>query len=189
MRHPQKNKVRIIGGKFKGTLLSFANIEGLRPSGSRCREVLFNWLMADINQSQVLDAFAGSGALGFEALSRGAQQVVFIDTSSLVQQQITTQCKKLNILSQTHIIQANTFDWLNTTKQCFDLIFLDPPFIQTDILPLFKLIIEHQLLNKNGFIYFEQDKKNALPELPSALIIYKKKELGQVRMFLIKYND
>ncbi len=181
-----KNQVRIIGGKLKNSLLSFNDIDGLRPTGARSREVLFNWLMADIVNSTVLDAFAGSGALGFEALSRGAKQVVFLDKEPRVIQAITTQCHQFQCQTQTKIIQANALKWLKEGQITFDIILIDPPFANQYQQVVIDLIVEHHKLNKQGLLYIEQAKSEPLPLFPNTLKIHKTKQLGQVQMILAK---
>jgi len=186
-RH-QNNKVRITGGQLRGRILTFATLDGLRPSGDRSRETLFNWLMPHIAERRVLDAFAGSGILGFEALSRGARKVIFLDQSQKVTTQINQYCQLFNQQAQSQIIQTDTLTWLENCSKSFDLIFLDPPFAADSCQQLLNIIQNQKLLNKNGLIYLEQDK-SALPLSESNnWHILKQKEMGQVRLTLISFD-
>ncbi len=180
------NQVRITGGQLRGRVLSFADIKGLRPSGDRSREVLFNWLMPYLPDYNVLDAFTGSGALGFEALSRGAKTVTFLDNAPAVIKQIKHYSNLFKQQDKSIIQQADTFAWLADNQQRFDLIFLDPPFAFQSSSTLIELIEKNQTLNQNGLIYLEQDKSENLPQLSPHWEILKQKEMGQIRMTLIK---
>ncbi len=130
----RSNQLRIIGGTYRSRKLTFPSIPGLRPTGDRIRETLFNWLAPHIVGSNCLDLFAGSGALGIEALSRGARTVTFVDSSQLVCETIRNN---LNILDpeliktgRASVICANSPQWLSTadTTTQFNIVFLDPPF-------------------------------------------------------------
>ncbi|MFV9616114.1 MAG: 16S rRNA (guanine(966)-N(2))-methyltransferase RsmD, partial [Gammaproteobacteria bacterium] len=123
---------RIIGGKWRGRKITFDDAEGLRPTTDRIRETVFNWLQPYIYQGFCLDVFAGSGVLGFEALSRGAEKVVFIESNKNTVKNLKQNCKRLDAEAAV-IFHQDALIWLRSTqqeqvKQKFNLIFLDPPF-------------------------------------------------------------
>ena len=184
-RSPQKSpptdkrELRIIGGQWRGRKLSIANIEGLRPTGDRIRETLFNWLMHDVVDSHCLDLFSGSGALGFEALSRGAQRVVMVEKSreaSLVLQQ---HCKKLDT-SSTDIINNDALTWLNQYQgEPFDIVFIDPPFALDLWQATIQLLDEKQCLKPNAMVYIETPK-DTIVTTPAHWQLYREKSSGAV---------
>jgi 16S rRNA (guanine966-N2)-methyltransferase len=179
------NQLRIIGGKWRGRKLSFPDVVDLRPTTDRIRETVFNWLMADIVDAECLDLFAGSGALGFEALSRGAKQVTFIDQSSEVINQLKENAAILKAESQANILQQEAIPFLNQQKKQLDIIFLDPPFKLNIINELCQLIAEKKLLKPGGLIYIEMNNKQTL-QLPAPLSRIKQKQAGQVIFCLAK---
>ena len=122
-------KVRIIAGQWRGRKLDVLDSPGLRPTPDRLRETLFNWLQQEIGAARCLDLFAGSGALGFEALSRGASEVVMVESNPALVERLNDSAESLN--SEHHVIQrADAMSWLKQAKRGFDIIFLDPPFGQ-----------------------------------------------------------
>ena len=122
------NSVRIVGGEFRRRVLSFPDSEGLRPTPDRVRETLFNWLGQELDGQHCLDLFAGSGALGFEAASRGAAQVVMVEQAPKVLAALQENAKMLRDPPGVEIIRGDALQYLSSTKSKFDLIFLDPPF-------------------------------------------------------------
>ena len=121
------NEIRIIGGQWRSRKLQFPSVEGLRPTPDRVRETLFNWLRDDIEDARCLDLFAGSGALGFEAASRGAANVVMVDADAKVGSALRQACGVLDA-PVVHICQDNALRYLAGLPSSFDVIFLDPPF-------------------------------------------------------------
>jgi 16S rRNA (guanine966-N2)-methyltransferase len=156
--------IRIIGGKFRGKKLHFPNIEGLRPTPDRVRETVFNWLMHDIRGARCLDAFAGSGALGFESFSREASKVILLEQepstyANLVK--IVNSFRSSNLL----VKKTNTCEFLQKTAEEFDIIFLDPPF-KKDFLPQCLEIITHSpILISGGLLYIEASNELILNPL------------------------
>ncbi len=146
--------IRIIGGKFRGKKLHFPDSEGLRPTPDRVRETLFNWLMHDIRDARCLDAFAGSGALGFEAHSRGAAHVVLLEQSPQVFNNLLKAAASFNSPDLT-IKKMDACKYLKETTEPFDIVFLDPPFAK-DYLPLcLEILANSSLLKSNGLLYIE----------------------------------
>lgn len=167
MKPSKRGQCRIIGGKWRGRNIKFNDAEGLRPTTDRIRETVFNWLQPYIQGSCCLDAFAGSGVLGFEALSRGAEEVVFIE-----QNQTTVKSLKENIqLLEAHsgsINHADTLGWLAAASKNkpFDLVFLDPPFHSNLLAKSSALLNSGGILAEDAIIYVEHaaDAEIVLPE-------------------------
>lgn len=182
------NSVRIIGGKWRGRKIYFPDSKGLRPSSDFIRETLFNWLMANTFGSICLDAFAGSGAIGFEALSRGAERVYFIEQQAAVFRQLQLTASQIGATQQSQIISENTLKWLEKPAIVqFDLIFLDPPFKQQLLVPSLQAIQKNGWLKGNGYIYVEYEREFDLsPYIPEGLVMIKNKQVGAVSYGLIE---
>lgn len=183
------NQLRIIGGQWRGRKLTFADVEGLRPSGDRIRETLFNWLTPYLEGANCLDLFAGSGSLGLEALSRNAAHTTLIDKSTAVTRQLQQHIKTLNC-SRAEIIHADSMIWLNDTggqtpEKGFDIVFLDPPFADKQLNRCFELLQRPGLLNPSAVIYFEADLNTSLPDLADNWILHRHKKTGQVQYGLV----
>ena len=148
------NQVRIIGGLWKGRKLRFPNEEGLRPTIARTRETLFAWLMGYIDGADCLDLYAGSGALGYEAMSRGAKTVVFVEKNKHVAAALKRNNKILSA-KKIEIHQKPAQLFLAKAERQWDIIFLDPPYHSQEFFASLKIIQERALLTDNGFIYFE----------------------------------
>lgn len=154
--HKNSGIVRIIGGTMRGRKLNFHAVDGLRPSLDRIRETLFNWLQKDITDSCVLDLFAGSGALGFEAVSRHAKNITLVEKHSKASQALNANCQLLNA-NNVEVINADAFDFLKKqANKKYDIIFLDPPFGKNLLTKLFPLI--ESVMNNDCLIYIEQEK-------------------------------
>jgi 16S rRNA (guanine966-N2)-methyltransferase len=182
MANHSASQVRIIGGEHRGRKLPFADLPGLRPTGDRIRETLFNWLQPWITGARCLDLFAGSGSLGIEAASRGAGQVVMLDTAAPVVRQLEVNCNQLN-LKQVSIIRADALQWLELPPSTFDVVFLDPPFSADLLGPLCHKLNQGWLAD-NARIYMEDEASRALPVLPEGWQLLKDKRAGQVRFGL-----
>lgn len=164
--HKAKNAaagdVRIIGGQFKRRIVSFIDAEGLRPTPDRLRETLFNWLIADIHDAKVLDSCAGSGVLGFEALSRGAAHTTFIEVSSAQVTMLRQSAEQLRLDASNYQIIQGTAEQVLTQNQTiqrhFDIVFIDPPYAQDLWQPILTALIKQSLINTETLIYLEADK-------------------------------
>jgi 16S rRNA (guanine966-N2)-methyltransferase len=149
-----KQEIRIIGGLYRGKKIHFPAIEGLRPTPDRVKETLFNWLMNDIHNARCLDAFAGSGSLGFEAFSRGAAQIFFVEQAPAAYNNLNKIITQFNS-SKLKLIKGDALNYLQHSTEQFDLIFLDPPF-STNLIPqCLTSISQNKLLIKGGLIYLE----------------------------------
>jgi 16S rRNA (guanine966-N2)-methyltransferase len=156
-----KNEVRIIGGQWKRSKLPVADAPGLRPTPDRVRETLFNWLGQDLSGWRVLDAFAGSGALGFEAASRGAAEVVLIERNAVLAQALHASKARLHADSL-HVHATDALSWMATAAQGrFDLVLLDPPFDAGLHGPATDAALK--LLAPGGFLYVESAGEIAPP--------------------------
>ena len=175
-----KNQLRIIGGDWKRRQLPFASIEGLRPTPDRVRETLFIWLMWDVQNTNVLDICAGSGALAFEALSRGASKVVIIEPDRNQAQFLTKNLELLKVpKSRAQLKVATAQQTLPTLKEQFDLVFLDPPY-SLELWEELALLADPMIQN-NGYIYVEADRDLNQLKLPSTWIQIKNTKAGSVR--------
>ena len=158
--HGAANRVRIIGGQYRRRLLEFPDREGLRPTPDRVRETLFNWLGQDLPGWTCLDLFAGSGALGFEAASRGAARVTLIERDAAASAALDKNRSVLGA-SAVDVVRADALSWLANNRTVWDLIFLDPPFdsgLAASILPN---LPGH--LAPGGQVYVEQGEEIIAP--------------------------
>ncbi len=177
------NRLRIIGGQWRSRFLPFPDVEGLRPTTDRVRETLFNWLQPVVAGANVLDVFAGSGALGFEALSRGASTLTMIEKNNLAAKQLIENAQTLKT-QDTQIIKSDALTWLAQCSQSFDLIFLDPPFAKGLLPQCLQLIEDKGLLKANGWIYIESEQDLNSLSLPSQWQLHREKKAGQVKLCL-----
>lgn len=179
-----KQKLRIISGKWRGRKFSFPAIPGLRPTPDRVRETLFNWLAPYLPGARCLDLFAGSGALGLEALSRGAAYVDFYDASLLVIKHLQTLLKDLQE-TKARLHLADVPRQLPAEKpQPFDIVFLDPPFNQGLVEVCSQWLAQQGWIADNGFIYIETEYSSLPPNLPEGWKIIKTSRAGQVSCYL-----
>lgn len=180
-----KNQLRIIGGEWKRRQLPFASIDGLRPTPDRVRETLFNWLMWDVQNAKVLDLCTGSGALSFEALSRGAAEAVLIEPDRTQAKFLMDNLELLRVSKQRVQLKNMTAQQaIPNLKDQFDLIFLDPPYSLDLWQELAELV--DPCIADNGFIYIEADRDLAQLKLPSSWQQIKQTKAGTVRAGLYK---
>ena len=180
MKKEKKGEIRIIGGKWKGKKIYFDLNDDLRPTPDRAKETLFNWLGQDLKKMYCLDLFSGTGALGFEAFSRGAEKVTFVEKNKEYLQKIKKVYLEMSEIADCDFFCAECLEWIqnNNSGTKYDLIFIDPPFNKNLVHDLLAAILEKELLSKNGQIYFEFEKKLDL-EIPESLNLKKKKSLGK----------
>jgi len=181
-----RNQLRIIGGKWRGRKLDFPDADGLRPSGDRIRETLFNWLMADVPDSHCLDLFAGSGALGFEAVSRGASRAVLLDNNRTVVEQLRRNCAILDT-DQVSVIHTDAGQWLQKADgaQPFTLVFIDPPFNAELLNPIIAQLEVSGALADEALIYLEAEAQQAVMPPPYWQLL-KHKQAGRVSFRLYR---
>ena len=154
------NEVRIIGGQWKGRKLKFPAVPDLRPTLGRVRETLFNWLALDIQGARCLDLFAGSGALGFEALSRGAGEVTFVERDRKAHAALVDNLQAIG--AQGTAIRNSAESFLKSDRSRYDLIFFDPPYASDQAQPLLESLLNHHL-ETAGLIYLERSKRQQMP--------------------------
>jgi 16S rRNA (guanine966-N2)-methyltransferase len=182
--------VRIISGRFRGRKLSVLNVQGLRPTTDKNREMLFSWLMPFTQDANCLDAFAGSGGLGFEALSRYAKSCTFIELDKNAAKKVTDNIHLLNLSTQqANIIQGNTLDKLNSMNQPYELIFLDPPFNKNLLPQTIERIVEKGLLAIDGVIYIECEGLGAIYSVPESWKLIKEKSSAQILVRVYQRNS
>ena len=173
------SSLRIIGGTWRGRKLSIVDSEGLRPTGDRLRETLFNWLMAEISGARCIDLFAGTGALGLEALSRGAVSVQFIERNLDVYQQLIENLSTLKCTTASTAL-ADALEWLNAPMNGqYDIAFIDPPFHDQLWQPTIDTLENQRILAPSALIYVETPREVTL-NLPSTWSIHKQKHAGQI---------
>ncbi|WP_173430667.1 16S rRNA (guanine(966)-N(2))-methyltransferase RsmD [Cupriavidus basilensis] len=182
-------QVRIIGGKWKRTPLPVLDAEGLRPTPDRVRETLFNWLGQDMSGLACLDLFAGSGALGFEAASRGARQVTMVEANPRVAKQLRDNQYRLDA-QQIRVVQGDAFATAaQMPSASFDVVFLDPPFAEDWLGPA----LEHaaRLSRPGGAVYVETDRALIGPDapVPAALEIVRHARAGAVHFHLLQHRN
>lgn len=187
-RRPSRNQLRIIGGKWRGRKLDFPSAEGLRPTGDRIRETLFNWLMPIVPGARCLDLFAGSGALGLEALSRGAAEVVMLDTDLQVVKSLRRHCERL--LAENAVVQqSHAANWLQSAEPGpgFDIVFVDPPFKSDLLESTAPLLVERGFLKEDALIYVEIDQRQQFVP-PRQWHLFRQKSAGQVSFSLYRHS-
>ena len=181
----QPGRLRIVAGKWRSRLLEIADVPGLRPTSERVRETLFNWLSPQIDGARCLDLFAGTGALGLEALSRGAAESVFVEKSAIAVKVLENNIAKLG-LSTAFVYQAEALSFLERTGAgTFDIVFLDPPFAADMLGDLCRLLDEASMLAGGARIYLEEDRAKPEVSLPARWQVLKTKNAGNVRYSLV----
>lgn len=179
----RQGQVRIIGGIWRGRKLLVPAMTSLRPTPDRVRETLFNWLMPVIPGAYCLDAFAGSGVLAFEALSRGAAHAVLVEQAPALVTLLQQQQKKLNT-ENAEIYCAAMPQQLKKSQQPFDIVFLDPPYQDNLLLPTCFYLEKHGFLSENAYIYLEAKEAVQQSQLPANWQLLKSKKAGQVAYHL-----
>jgi len=177
--------IRIIGGQWRGRKLQVPNKQGLRPTPNRVRETLFNWLATHLPGSSCLDLFAGSGALGIEAASRGAKRVVLVEQERTIANSLKLQTKVFASNNNLEIICADALKFLKIAPSMpFDIVFLDPPFARDFIQPCCDLLEQHNWLKPHAHIYMEiEHQHKAIPNTHWQTI--RQQNAGQVTFFLM----
>ncbi len=181
-------RVRIIGGKWRSRMLPFPPVNALRPTPEVVRETLFNWLSGSINGLDCLDLYAGSGALGFEAISRGAQSAVLVEKNPKVVKVLRTNKKLIDQDAQIEVTGCEALQYLGTSQRQFDLIFLDPPFATDELAKVCYQINKKGLLRPDGLVYLEAPSDLKKLPIPNAWIILKQAQKGAVSYTLAQFQ-
>lgn len=184
-RGTHARELRIIGGQWRGRRLRFPDLEEIRPTPDRVRETLFNWLGPNIVDARCLDLFAGSGALGLEAISRGANRVVFVEKDATASRELRKLLESWGAQNaRVEHLDANRY--LSGSGAPFDIVFLDPPF-DTDLLtPTAQSLEAGGWLAPNALIYVESRAREGLPALPESWKALRTKSAGEVGYHLLE---
>ena len=182
-------QIRIVAGRWRGRKIPVVDANGLRPTGDRVRETLFNWLQMEIPGSRCLDLYAGSGALGLEAASRGAANVTLVESAATVVQQLRQTLAELEAGERVELHAMSAEQFLTTHPEPFNVVFIDPPFD----LQLHQNILETltpQFLIAGARLYVElpTSQNDLIENLPPALEIIKQKRFGDVTVLLLRFQ-
>ena len=183
-----RNSVRIIAGVWRGRRIHFPDMPALRPTPDRVRETLFNWLQHSIADTRVLDLFAGSGALGLEALSRGAREVVFVEQFPPAARALQAQLVGFGGAAKGRILEMGAARFLRTPGAPFDVAFLDPPFGTNALAEYIPLLDGGDWLKAGGLVYLENERASGAPALPGHWELLKSKSAGEVGYHLARVN-
>jgi 16S rRNA (guanine966-N2)-methyltransferase len=184
----RRGTVRLIGGEHGGRKLHFQDRYGeVRPTSDRLRETLFNWLQFELPGARVLDLFAGSGALGAEALSRGAEQAVLIERARALCVDLEKQLKPL-FEERLDIVHGDALDWLARHDGVFDLVFVDPPYDLKLQAKACNALESGGFLAEGALIYVESDLHAPAPAVPANWAVEREKSGGDVRALLYRRN-
>jgi 16S rRNA (guanine966-N2)-methyltransferase len=186
-RSGKLHQVRIIGGQWRGRKLSFTPADGLRPTGDRIRETLFNWLAPTIEGARCVDLFTGSGALGLEALSRGAIHCDFVDSSNATLSQVSDHLKTLVAVNRSRCHPVSAQQFLHMATKAYDIVFIDPPFMQQLVGPICEALTKKQLLSNDALVYVETGAMEPPAKVPLGWKIHRQKVAGGVayRLFSV----
>ena len=184
-------QVRIIAGQCRGRRINFPAVVGLRPTGDRLRETLFNWLTADLKGARCLDLFAGSGALGLEAASRGAGEVILLELNNTAARALGDNIDLLGLKSTT-VVNTDALNWLQqnaSDSKPFDIIFLDPPFDSTLLADTIAALTQQgALLAQDAMIYIEAPARQTLDFMPDSWRLHRHKTAGDVTCYLYRLH-
>ena len=185
----KSGKVRIIGGKWRRRLLSFPGVSGLRPTPDAVRETVFNWLMPYVNGRACLDLYAGSGALGFEAVSRGAASAVLVEKNPKAAKALRQNQQNIDVQKQLSVTACAALQYVSTACSPFDLVFLDPPFATDELEKACYQLQKHGLIAPDGLIYLEHAIDRDLVYLPDVWHELKSAQRGGVRYALYQLKN
>jgi 16S rRNA (guanine966-N2)-methyltransferase len=177
--------LRIIGGEWRGRRIHFPPVASIRPTPDRVRETVFNWLQSDIAGSRCLDLFAGSGALGLEALSRGASRVVFVDVDAEVTRHIARTLVDLNC-DRGEVVSSDATRYLAGPPEPFDIVFLDPPYAANVLAATCRRLDAGGWLRRGGLAYLEDAAAAGPPDTPAGWTLLRSKRAGEVGYHLAR---
>ena len=179
MSNHQRQSIRIIGGKWKGRKINFPKQVDVRPTGNKIRETLFNWLQGELFGAKCLDLFSGSGALGLEALSRGAKYVRFVEknnkTAGYIKKSLSEFEKEV---TGEEVICADAIDWIQKNNEVFDIVFIDPPFNGDQIYEICQKVEATAMAKRLIYLEWHSDIDSSL--LPEKWNLLKQKKSGSV---------
>ena len=181
-----ERELRIIGGSLRGRKWRFPEAPGLRPTPDRVRETLFNWLQMRVAGTRCLDLFAGSGALGLEALSRGAARVTFCEPNVAASLALRETLQRFGVATQAEVLERSAERALQDLPGPFDLAFLDPPFGADLLGPCTAALAKCGLLAPGAFVYLETPARAPLPALPAHWRLHREGKAGEVGYYLFE---
>jgi 16S rRNA (guanine966-N2)-methyltransferase len=181
----QGRTLRVIGGAWRGRKVRFPPVDAIRPTPDRVRETVFNWLQQDIAGARCLDLYAGSGALGLEALSRGAAQVVFVDVEPVVTRHLSQTLEELGC-ERGRVVCSDAARFLAGAPEPFDIVFLDPPYADRALAGACRLMDERGWLRRGGLAYLEDPASSGTPGLPTGWTLLRSKRAGEVGYHLAR---
>jgi 16S rRNA (guanine966-N2)-methyltransferase len=187
-RPGQRFLLRIIGGAWRGRRVRFPAGPSIRPTPDRVRETVFNWIQSELAGSRCLDLFAGSGALGLEALSRGAREVVFVDVDPRVTRHLADTLRTL-ACDRGRVVRSEAGRYLEHAAEPFDLIFLDPPYASGDLADACRRIEAGGWLSAGGAVYLEDAAAAGAPALPAGWTLVRSKRAGGVGYHLARRDS
>jgi len=182
-RSEKKGLLRIVGGQWRGRKLEFSAADGLRPTADRIRETLFNWLASDLHGAHCLDLFSGSGALGLEALSRGAASCLLVEQARQARIDISAHLATLDA-PHGECLEIDAFELLQRGpghRAAIDIVFMDPPFGHGLLEPAGTLLEQKGWLAEGALIYVESSRREPAPVLPDNWQLHRDKTAGDVR--------
>jgi len=181
-----RGSVRIIAGSWRGRRIEFPALPGLRPTPNRIRETLFNWLQHAIAGARCLDLFAGSGALGLEALSRGAKELVFVEQAPAAAHALSAQLDRFGAAARARVVQVGAARFLRAPAEPFQVVFLDPPFGQGALAEYVALLASGDWVTPGGLVYLECERSLGAPAVPPDWELLKSKSAGEVGYHLAR---
>ncbi len=182
-------RVRIIGGKWRSRMLNFPPVNALRPTPDAVRETLFNWLSLSIDGASCLDLYAGSGALGFEAISRGAKHTVLVEKNLKVVKALRANKELIDTDKQIDVTNCAGLQYIATCDKQFDIIFLDPPFATDELAKASYHINKKSLLKVDGLVYIESPSELKVLPIPESWVTLKQAQKGAVRYTLAQFQS
>jgi 16S rRNA (guanine966-N2)-methyltransferase len=185
-RGAETGSVRIIGGSWRSRILRFPAASDLRPTPDRVRETVFNWLAPHIEGAVCLDLFAGSGAFGFEAASRGASRVTLVERDPAVAAVLREHAQRLDA-TNVQVVLSDALSWLDNAREPADVVFLDPPYQSGLLAAAIARIAVNAIIRPGGLVYLEAPADSALA-LPSGWTLHRSKRAGQVGYHLAYVN-
>jgi len=179
-----RGRVRIIGGRWRRRLLPVPEAPGLRPTPDRVRETLFNWLAGELPGARCLDLFAGTGALGFEAASRGASQVVLVEREPRVAAHLEQQARDLGAAATVRVVCADALRWCREAGDAYDILFVDPPYDGVELPALLALLDSAGRIAPGGCVFVESSAGAGAAPLPPHWQVLREQRAGRVRYHL-----
>ncbi len=186
MKGKRPGRVRIIAGRWRGSRLQVPDLPGLRPTGDRGREILFNWLQAHVRGARCADLFAGTGALGLEAASRGAAEVALVEIQAVACAALKENIDRLDA-NNVQLVRGDALVWLDGCEPAsLDIVFVDPPFGKGLEQRVLERLAVGKLLSASGLVYMETAREGESLSLGAEWEVVKEKTLGEVRMQLLR---